>query len=110
MPMSRLAAGTGDTSWPSTSTVPESAVSKPATMRSAVVFPHPEGPSSATSSPGASRRVSPSRARVVPNDRDRFRRLTVAPEALREAPSAWLPVAWPAFVVIRIPPGLCSGG
>ena len=98
MPMSRLAAGMPDTSRPSTSTVPESAVSKPARIRSAVVLPHPDGPSRATSSPGATRRVSPSRARIVPKDRDRFRSSTVAPEALRTLPSAWLPLA--AFVVM----------
>ena len=53
MPMSRLAAGTPDTSLPSISTSPESANSNPATTRSAVVLPQPDGPSSATSSPGA---------------------------------------------------------
>ena len=44
---------------------PASAVSKPATMRSAVVLPQPDGPSSATSSPGAISMDSPSRARVA---------------------------------------------
>jgi hypothetical protein len=51
--MSRRAAGTDEMSLPSTRTDPVSAVSKPATMRSAVVLPQPDGPSSATSSPGA---------------------------------------------------------
>ncbi len=69
MPMSRRAAGIGAMSFPSTVTVPESANSKPATIRSAVVLPHPDGPSSATSSPGAISRLSPSSARVAPNDR-----------------------------------------
>ena len=45
MPMSRLAAGTDEMSLPSTRTDPASAVSKPATMRSAVVLPQPDGPS-----------------------------------------------------------------
>ena len=52
MPISRLLAGTPLTSWPPTDTVPDVASSRPARIRNAVVFPHPDGPSSATSSPG----------------------------------------------------------
>ena len=67
MPMSRFAAGTATTSLPSTETEPASAVSNPARMRSAVVLPQPEGPSSATNSPGAISSDSRSSARTVPN-------------------------------------------
>ncbi|CDP87620.1 hypothetical protein BN975_03473 [Mycolicibacterium farcinogenes] len=66
MPMSRLLAGTALISRPPTSTVPAVASSSPARMRSAVVLPHPEGPSRATSSPGAMDRLSPSSALTLP--------------------------------------------
>ena len=66
MPMSRLFAGTDVTSRPPTETVPDVASSSPAKMRSAVVLPQPDGPSSATNSPGSMCRVSPSSARTVP--------------------------------------------
>ena len=66
MPMSRLLAGTLVRSLPPTDTEPEVAWSRPARMRSAVVFPHPDGPSRATSSPGSMCRVSPSSARTDP--------------------------------------------
>ena len=56
-----------------------SAVSKPATMRRAVVLPQPEGPSSATSSPGAISIDSPSRARIAPKARLRLRSTTLVP-------------------------------
>jgi hypothetical protein len=79
MPMSRFAAGTDEMSLPSTRTDPLSANSKPAAMRRAVVFPQPDGPSSATSSPGAMSRENPSRALVVPNDRLRFCSTTLVP-------------------------------
>src|SRR6266568_7120083 len=42
MPMSRLAAGTGEMSLPFTVTEPASAISNPASIRSAVVLPQPE--------------------------------------------------------------------
>src|ERR1700750_2899413 len=81
MPMSRRAAGTDEMSLPSTRTDPVSAVSNPATMRSAVVLPQPDGPSRATSSPGAIWMDRPSRARVAPKARGRARRRTLAPTA-----------------------------
>src|SRR5438105_10147523 len=71
MPISRLLAGTLVTSSPPKTTRPPSVSSRPATSRSAVVLPQPEGPSRATSSPGARVRLSPSRA-VTPAYR-RFR-------------------------------------
>src|ERR1700728_90330 len=79
MPMSRLAAGIRETSLPSTVTEPESAASKPARIRSAVVLPQPDGPSSATSSPGAISSDRPDRARTAPKWRLRSVRATGAP-------------------------------
>ena len=110
MPMSRREAGTEEMSLPSTRTDPVSADSKPATMRRAVVLPQPDGPSSATSSPGAISMDSPSRARVVPNVRLRSRSCTLVPPLLAgcQAPSAgaaFLAVlavmTLPAFVDVR---------
>ena len=88
MPMSRLAAGTAEMSLPSISTSPASANSKPATIRSAVVLPQPDGPSSATSSPGAmSSDMSSSALTVAPNTRVRLRSETLVPPP-RAAPVA----------------------
>ena len=118
MPMSRLAAGTDEMSLPSTRTDPVSAVSKPATMRSAVVLPQPDGPSNATSSPGAISIDSPSRALAAPNERLRFCSTTLVPWVLvtcRVPPAAaasravlpvmlpvMLPViSYPAFLDVR---------
>ena len=67
MPMFRLWAGMWVMSAPETDTVPASARSNPAAMRSAVVFPQPDGPSRLTSSPGCSTRSSPSSATTGPN-------------------------------------------
>ena len=71
IPASRRWAGTPVTSCPSTRTSPESGCSNPASMRSAVVLPQPEGPSRARSSPGRTVRSRPSRATVGPNSRRR---------------------------------------
>ena len=79
MPMSRLLVGTFVMSWPPTTTRPASASSSPASSRSAVVLPQPDGPSSATSSPGAMGRSSPSRARTAPKLRRRSVRRTATP-------------------------------
>src|SRR5260370_42047967 len=43
--------GTDARSWPSSSTRPASGISKPASKRSSVVLPQPEGPRSAKNSP-----------------------------------------------------------
>ena len=99
MPMSRRAAGTGNMSLPSTRTDPVSADSKPATMRRAVVLPQPEGPSSATNSPGAISSESPSRARVVPNERLRFCSDTLVPPA---RPACQVPSAVAAFLAVFV--------
>ena len=105
MPMSRRAAGTEEMSLPSTMTDPVSADSKPATMRRAVVLPQPDGPSSATSSPGAISSDSPSSARVVPNERLRSCSSTLVPP-LRSAcpvPAAVAAAFLAVFVVISSP-------
>src|SRR5262250_2618742 len=113
MPMSRLAAGTGAMFLPSTVTVPLSAVSNPARIRSAVVLPQPEGPSSATSSPGAISSDSPLSARTVPNDLPTFSRLTGAPPlAARPVTPAAAPEAVPevVFVAFTISPMFLPDG
>ena len=69
MPMSRRLAGMSVMSRPSTRTRPESSRSSPASERSAVVLPQPEGPSSATSSPGARSSERPSSALTSPKRR-----------------------------------------
>jgi hypothetical protein len=79
MPMSRRAAGTPLKSRPLMRISPESACSKPATIRSAVVLPQPDGPSSATSSPGAMSSDMLSSARRVPNARVTSRSDTLVP-------------------------------
>ena len=68
-----------ETSLPSTSTSPVSAVSNPATIRSAVVLPQPDGPSSATSSPGAISSDIPSSALDAPKVRVSSRSDTLVP-------------------------------
>ena len=57
MPMSRRCTGMWVTSSPPTMMRPSSGVSKPAIIRSVVVLPQPEGPSSAKNSPGCDRQV-----------------------------------------------------
>jgi hypothetical protein len=54
------------TSSPPISTRPCETASSPATMRSVVVLPQPEGPSSVTSSPSATRKLTSSTARTSP--------------------------------------------
>src|ERR1700689_42342 len=64
--MSRLLAGSRGMSRPATLMWPESASSRPASSRSVVVLPQPEGPSRAISSPGWTVRSRLSSARTVP--------------------------------------------
>ena len=66
IPVSRRLAGTSVTSRPSISTRPSVGRSNPASSRSAVVLPQPDGPSRASSSPGSSARSSPASACVPP--------------------------------------------
>src|SRR5262249_53340280 len=66
-PIFRCWAGRSVTSSPPNNTWPSSAVSSPAMMRSSVVLPEPEGPSSATKAPSATSRLMPFSAELVPN-------------------------------------------
>src|SRR5712664_1132638 len=75
MPTPRRAGGTSLTTRSSKRTSPASGRSKPATRRSVVVLPHPEPPTSATSSPGAISRESPSTAVLAPKRLLRSRRV-----------------------------------
>ena len=59
MPMSRRCTGTSVMSLPPTWTRPQSGSSKPAIMRSVVVLPQPDGPSSEKNSPAAMSSVDP---------------------------------------------------
>ena len=52
---------------PSNSTVPRSATSSPAMMRSSVVLPEPDGPSSASSAPSATVKLTSFSATKLPN-------------------------------------------
>ena len=64
-PTPRSVTGWSVTSSPSNATVPASGNSSPAMIRSSVVLPEPEGPSSARNSPGrASRSMSPSAVKL----------------------------------------------
>src|SRR6185436_7135350 len=62
MAMSRFFGGSYVTSRPPMSTPPSSTSSSPASMRSAVVFPEPDGPTRTTNSPSAMWRSSASTA------------------------------------------------
>src|SRR5687767_14361160 len=66
MPTARRRGLTSFTTRPPKRISPASGRSKPAIMRSVVVLPHPEPPTSATSSPGAMSRDSASTARAPP--------------------------------------------
>ena len=57
-----------DAGSPSTSAVPEVAGSRPATMRSRVDLPHPDGPMMLTKDPCSMSRSIPAMASSVPND------------------------------------------
>src|SRR5262249_49758212 len=74
MPMSRWRGGTmtpsagADTVRPPIAIVPPVGCSSPATQRSVVVLPQPEGPSSTTISPAGTTKLTPSTAgRMAPN-------------------------------------------
>ena len=66
MPTFRRCAGTRVMSRPSISIDPPDGVVKPAIIRSVVVFPEPEGPSSVTNSPRRTTRSTSSQATTVP--------------------------------------------
>ncbi len=63
MDIGRRFGGTSRTDSPSMSTSPSLGLSKPAIMRSVVVFPQPDGPSSVTKAPGSTSSEKPSTAR-----------------------------------------------
>ena len=107
--MSLLAAGTPEMSLPSISTSPASAYSKPATIRSAVVFPQPDGPSRATSSPGAISSDIWFSALVWPNTRVRPRSDTLVPPRAPAGPAPATPVTAVAAVSLApVAPGAVS--
>ena len=58
MAMSRFFGGRSFTTTPPIFTFPEVTVSRPATIRSAVVFPQPDGPTKTTNSPASTSRSS----------------------------------------------------
>ena len=58
MAMSRSFGGRSLITWPSIVTCPDVIVSSPAIIRSAVVFPQPDGPTNTTNSPLATSRSS----------------------------------------------------
>ena len=84
MPMSRRCTGMWVTSSPPTVMRPPSGSSKPAIMRSVVVLPQPDGPSSAKNSPGATVRSMRSTTRVLPSKlfSTRSRRTSAATRAV----------------------------
>src|SRR5947207_11436875 len=82
--------GTSVTSRPPITMRPADRVSSPAMMRSSVVLPQPEGPSSATNSPSATSSTISSSARTAPNDLAmrsmRMSAMSVIPSAVGDAP------------------------
>ncbi len=64
----RRLGGTPSIGWPSISIVPSLVVSKPASIRSSVVLPQPDGPSRAKNSPSSIVMDSPSTARTPPGN------------------------------------------
>ena len=67
MAMSRSLGGTSLTTLPPMEMVPPVTSSRPATIRSAVDLPQPEGPTSTMNSPSRMSRSSPSMTRTSPN-------------------------------------------
>src|SRR5207247_9360842 len=98
MPRPRLRGDTPLTTRPSKRMSPLSGVSKPAIMRSVVVLPQPEPPTSETSSPGWMSRESPSTATAPPKRFVRRSRL------IRTLPRVLLePALHEPVLVLRIP-------
>src|SRR5712692_2872616 len=67
MPTPRSRGGTSLTHRPSKTTSPASGRSKPTIIRTVVVLPHPDPPTTDTSSPGATSSDNPSTAVAAPN-------------------------------------------
>src|ERR1019366_3264554 len=76
--ISRSRGGTPFTTRPPIEIVPSVGSSRPAMRRSAVDFPHPEGPTRTRNSPPATSRSSPERTRVSPYALPTFSRRTPA--------------------------------
>src|SRR3954464_6873592 len=68
MATSRWRGGMRVTSRPAIRTAPVVSGSRPATIRSVVLFPHPDGPTSTTNSPGATSRLTSSTATTPPGN------------------------------------------
>src|SRR4051794_21650907 len=68
MATSRWRGGMRVTSRPAIRTAPVVSGSRPATIRSVVLFPQPEGPTSTTNSPGATSRLTSSTATTPPGN------------------------------------------
>src|SRR6185503_14020305 len=85
---------------PSISIVPAVGARKPAIIRSVVVLPQPDGPSSETSSPSSSARLKSSTAVTPPNARETWRstRLIGAPSACGRSRQAGRSVPFGAAV------------
>jgi hypothetical protein len=83
IPAFRRRGGTWLTTWPPMTSRPPSGMSNPAAIRKAVVFPHPEGPSSVTSFPPGTVREKSSRATTFPNRRVTWPYSSVVMRAVR---------------------------
>src|SRR5437660_937382 len=84
--------------------------SRPATRRSKVVLPEPDGPSRATSSPGAMSRLNASSARVSPNLLPRSRREIAAEYPSRAPKESVSPAGGEPFAVAPFEEGLADQG
>src|SRR6185295_14120461 len=83
--------------WPSVGT------SRPASMRSNVVLPHPEGPSRAKNSPGRMSRLTLSTPTVVPHRFEILRKLIMG-LALASVAAALMPLAsaWSTALILSL--------
>ncbi len=89
---SRFWGGVEVTSSPPTITVPEVGSVKPAIIRSVVVLPQPEGPSSEKNSPDAMSRSRSLTTVSLPNSLVRPRRLTAGEPAVPGSRVSWVSV------------------
>ena len=99
----RLLGGMSPMSWPSIRTWPSVGTSRPASMRSKVVLPQPEGPSSAKNSPGMISRLTLSTPTAEPHRFEMLRKLMMGlTPALAPSVVAWSTalVLYPLFCVL----------
>src|SRR2546427_5202505 len=91
MPMLRLRGGTStprggwDPPLPPIAIVPAVGCSSPATARKVVVLPQPDGPSSTTISPAATRKLTPSTAGLPPPSKRFSRSSTISSADMRRS-------------------------